>query len=65
MATTYWSRGLIAVTLTLIPLTDVAWMLHLPNWWCLHPQRKVSSVYMPDEDTLDLLDLVVAPVEST
>ncbi|KAL1530190.1 hypothetical protein AB1Y20_001106 [Prymnesium parvum] len=35
--TDIWARILVATTLVLIPLVDLAWILHLPTWWCFHP----------------------------
>ena len=40
----YWSRVLVPLTLLLVPLTDVLWMLWLPNWFCFHPQARPGSV---------------------
>jgi len=57
MATTYWTRGLIPITLLAVPLTDLAWLLHLPRWLCCLATRprQPSSIDLPPEEARALL----------
>jgi len=40
----YWSQILVPITLILIPCTDLLWVAHLPNWFCVSPPLRSPSI---------------------
>lgn len=42
-----WTRVLVPLTLVVVPLTDVLWMAHLPNWFFCNPPLRTNSVGSP------------------
>ncbi|KAL1508499.1 hypothetical protein AB1Y20_004600 [Prymnesium parvum] len=44
IASTYWARVLIPLTLVIIPVVDLLWMVHLPNWFCFNPPTRSPSI---------------------
>ena len=51
-ASEVWSYVLVPLTLTLVPMIDLAWMCHLPNWCCFNPPPRIDSI----SEGLDQLD---------
>ena len=51
-ASSIWASVLVPLALVLVPCTDLAWMLHLPNWCFFNPPPRIDSI----EGGLDGLD---------
>jgi hypothetical protein len=44
-----WSLVIVPLTLLLVPCIDLAWMLHLPNWFFFNPPPRIDSIEGLDE----------------